>query len=162
MSLNGVPVEELAWDYHDGSIQVPTTKSEKVAPDVVVGTQKGMNTQERTDTSPSKGDRSYGRRKFTSLRPFKEVVKRQVKQVHGVTTLPWPTSPKIYKRKTGDPTGKICSDEAIYGDEKDDLFAKAAPCSSEEVDLFDTVCEWCKGDHLVIYCPYKQEGSPIR
>ena len=128
----------------------------------MVGTQKRMNAQERTDTSPSKGDRSYGRRKFTSLRPFKEVVKRQVKQVHGVTTLPWPTSPKIYKRKTGDPTGKICSDEAIYGDEKDDLFAKAAPCSSEEVDLFDTVCEWCKGNHLVIYCPYKQEGSPIR
>ena len=161
-SLNGVPVEELAWDYHDRSIQVPTTKSEKVAPDVVVGIQKGMNTQDRTDISPSKGDRSYGRRKFTSLRPFKEVVKRQVKQVHGVATLPWPTSPKIYKRKTGDPTGKICSDEAIYGDEKDDLFAKAAPCSSEEVDLFDTVCEWCKGGHLVIYCPYKQEGSPIR
>ena len=140
-SLNGVPVEELAWDYHDGSIQVPTTKSEKTALDVVVGTQKRMNTQERTDTSPSKGDRSYGRRKFTSLRPFKEVVKRQVKQVHGVKTLPWPSSPKIYKRKTGDPMGKICSDETIYGNEKDDLFAKAAPCSSEEVDLFDTICE---------------------
>ena len=83
MSLNGVPVEELAWDYHDGTIQVPTTKSEKTAPDVVVRTQKGLNTQERIDTSPSKKDRSYGRRKFTSLRPFKEVVKRQVKQVHG-------------------------------------------------------------------------------
>ena len=103
MSLNGVPVEELAWDYHDGSIQVPTTKSEETVPDVVVGTQKGMNTQERRDASPSKGDRSYGRRKFTSLRPFKEVVKKQVKQAHGVTTVPWPTSPKIYKRKTGDP-----------------------------------------------------------
>ena len=55
MSLNGVPMEELAWDYHDGTIQVPTTKSEKTAPDVVAGTQKGMNTQERRDTSPSKG-----------------------------------------------------------------------------------------------------------
>ena len=36
------------------------------------------------------------------------------------------------------------------------------PPSSEEVDLFDTICEWCEGNHLVIYCPYKQEGSPIR
>ena len=38
--------------------------------------------------------------------------------------------------------GKLYSDEAIYGDEKDDLFAKAAPPSSEEVGLFDTICEW--------------------
>ena len=154
-------MEELVWDYHDGTVQVPTTRSDEMAPDVVVETQKRIDKQERRDTSPSKGDRSFGRKRFTSLRPFKEVVKRPVKQPCGVTTLPWPTSPKIYKRKTGDPVGKLYSDEAIYGDEKDDLFAKAAPFSSEEVDLFDTICEWCEGDHLVIYCPYKQEGSPI-
>ena len=79
--------------------------------------------------------------------------------------MPWPTSPKVFKRKTGDPLGKLPwenSDEAIYGDEKDDMLTKVPPYSSEEVDLFDTICEWCKGDHLVIYCPYKQDGSPIR
>ena len=68
-SLNGVPVEELAWDYHDGSIQVPTTKSEKVTLDVVVGTQKRMNTQERTDTPPNKGDSSL-KEKFYFTKTF--------------------------------------------------------------------------------------------
>ena len=162
ISLNGVPMEELAWDYHDGTIQVPTTRAQEMAPDVVVETRKGMNKSRRRDASPSKGDRLFERKKFTSLKPFKEVVQKQVRQNCGVTTLPWPTTPKIYKRKMRDPVGKLYSDEAIYGDEKDDLFAKAAPYSSEELDLFDTICEWCKGDHLVIYCPYKQEGSPTR
>ena len=162
ISLNGAPMEELVWDYHDGTVQVPTTRSKEMAPDVVVGAQKEMNKQERRDISLAKGDRSSGKKKFTSLRPLKEAVRKPTKQAHGVTTLPWPTSPKVYKRKTGDPSGKLYSDEAFYGDEKDDMFAKAPPYSSEEVDLFDIICEWCKGDHLVIYCPYKQEGSPIR
>ena len=105
-SLNGAPMEELDWDYHDGTVQVPTTRSDKMAPDVVVETQKRMDRQERGNISPSKGERPYGRKRFTSLRPFKEAAERPVKQPHRVTTLPWPTSPKIYKRKTGDPMGK--------------------------------------------------------
>ena len=58
-----------------------------------------MNRQEKRDISPNKGDRSFERKRFTSLRPFKEVVKRQTKQIHRVATLPWPVSPKVYKRK---------------------------------------------------------------
>ena len=78
-----------------------------------------------------------------------------------VPTLPILTKPKIYKRKVGDPTRKICSDEGIYGDEKDDYSAHG-PCSSEkDIDLFDIVCEKCQGDHLVMFCPYKKEGKPI-
>ena len=72
-------MDELVWDYPDGTIQVPTTKSEETAPDVAVRTQKRMNKQERRDTSPTREDRPLGRRKFTSLRPFKEAVKKQVK-----------------------------------------------------------------------------------
>ena len=36
-SLNAAPLEELAWDYHDGTVQVPTTRSKEMTPDVVVG-----------------------------------------------------------------------------------------------------------------------------
>ena len=57
ISLNGAPMEELAWDYHDGTVQVPTTRSKEMAPDVVVGAQKEMHKQERRDISPGKGDR---------------------------------------------------------------------------------------------------------
>ena len=161
VSLNGAPVEELDWDYHDGTVQVPVTRSKETAPDVVLGIPKEVNRRNKGDNSFRERDSTMRRKKFTSLRPYKEVVSRQIKQGQRVTTLLWPTSPKIYKRKIGDPSGKLYSDEAIYGDEKDDMFAKGMP-NSDEIDLFDTICEWCKGDHLVIYCPYKQERSPIR
>ena len=161
VSLNGAPAEELDWDYHDGTVQVPVTRLKETAPDVVLGVPKEVNRQDRGDNSFRGRDNTMRRKKFTSLKPYKEVVKRQIKQGQKVATLPWPTSPKIYKRKIGDPSGKLYSDEAIYRDEKDDMFAKGMP-NSDELDLFDTICEWCKGDHLVIYCPYKQEGSPIR
>ena len=60
ISLNGAPMEELDWDYHDGTVQVPTTKPDEMAPDVVVESQKRMDRQETRDTFPSKGDRPYG------------------------------------------------------------------------------------------------------
>ena len=155
ISLNGAPMEELVWDYHDGMVQVPTTRSEETAPDVVVETQRGMNKQERSNISPGKKDRLFGRKKFTSIRPFKDVVKRQVKQARGVKTLPWPTSPKIYKKNQ-----KILWENSILM--KQFMEMKRMICllkqhltACEEVDLFDTICEWFEGDHLVIYCPYK-------
>ena len=55
-----------------GPVQVPTTRSDEMAPDVVVETQRrdGLGKKEGISL-PSKGDRSYGRKRFTSLRPFK-------------------------------------------------------------------------------------------
>ena len=76
-----------------------------------------------------------------------------------VITMPWPPFTKIYKRKVGDPSNKIYSDEGMYGDEKDDLFAKGYCGSDQEVDLFDIICEHCHGDHVVMYCPYNPDGT---
>ena len=47
----------------------------------------------------------------------------------------------------------------MYGDEKDDLFAKGYCGSDQEVDLFDIICEHCHGDHVVMYCPYNPDGT---
>ena len=47
----------------------------------------------------------------------------------------------------------------MYGDEKDDLFAKGYCGSDQEVDLFDMICERCHGDHVVMYCPYNPDGT---
>ena len=76
-----------------------------------------------------------------------------------VITMPQPPFTKIYKRKVGDPSNKIYSDEGMYGDEKDDLFAKGYCGSDQEVDLFDIICEHCHGDHVVMYCPYNPDGT---
>ena len=48
-------MEELDWDYHDGTVQVPTTKPDRMAPDVVVESQKRIDRQETRDIFPSKG-----------------------------------------------------------------------------------------------------------
>ena len=107
ISLNGAPVEELAWDYHDGTVHVPTTKPKEVIPDVVINLPKKPLKQKRESTPPRRRNGPIKRQKFTAIRPFKEVVQRQMRQAQKVTTLPWPTSPKIYKRKTGDNSGNF-------------------------------------------------------
>ena len=73
--------------------------------------------------------------------------------------MPIPAGHKTYKRKTGDPKGKIYSDEGTYGDERDDLWARGKSHTSDEADLFDMFCTKCQGDHLSMFCPV---GRTIR
>ena len=73
--------------------------------------------------------------------------------------MPIPAGHKTYKRKTGDPKGKIYSDEGTYGDKRDDLWARGKSHTSDEADLFDMFCTKCQGDHLSIFCPV---GRTIR
>ena len=75
--------------------------------------------------------------------------------------MPKPPHAKIYKRKVGDPSAKIYSDEGVYGDEKDELWAKGYCTPEREINLFDIVCEKCQGDHLDLYCPFEKSGRPV-
>ena len=49
--------------------------------------------------------------------------------------MPIPAGYKTYKRKTGDPKGKIYSNEGTYGDERDDLWARGKSHTSDEADV---------------------------
>ena len=44
-----------------------------------------------------------------------------------------------YKKKRGDPTGKVYVDVGMYGDEKDDVYARGECGSEMDVALFDLV-----------------------
>ena len=139
----GEPQQELDWD----GLQEPlreshtqskesdyqTTRSTKRIPEV--RTKNSIQSKKRT--FQKKGQNSRNK----------------------VITMPRPPLTEIYKRKVGDPSNKIYSDEGMYGDEKDDLFAKGYCGSDQEVDLFDIICEHCHGDHVVMYCPYKPDGT---
>ena len=67
--------------------------------------------------------------------------------------MPIPAGHKTYKRKIGDPKGKIYSDKGTYGDERDDLWARGKSHTSDEAHLFDMFCTKCQRDHLSMFCP---------
>ena len=131
------------WDYNDGigrgnDIQQP----KDVTPDVVQETKE-------------KEMRPFG----DPLASLKNLVAKQIQNRRGLITMPIPAGHKTYKRKTGDPKGKIYSDEGTYGDERDDLWARGKSLTSDEANLFDMFCAKCQGDHLSMFCPV---GRTIR
>ena len=135
--------EELVWDYNDGigrgnDIQQP----KDVTPDIVQETKE-------------KEMRHFG----DPLASLKNLVAKQIRNRKGLITMPISAGHKTYKRKTGDPKGKIYSDEGTYGDERDDLWARGKSHTSDEADLFDMFCTKCQGDHLSMFCPV---GRTIR
>ena len=139
----GEPQQELDWDGLQEPLSEPhtqpkesdyqTTRSAKTTPEL----RTKISTQTKKRTFQEKGQNLRSK----------------------VITMPRPPFTKIYKRKVGDPSNKIYSDEGMYGDEKDDLFAKGYCGSDQEVDLFDIICEHCHGDHVVMYCPYNPDGT---
>ena len=132
--------EDLAWDYQgEGLRNTKPTPPQDVTPDIVSETKNGNILSDP----------------FEKLRG---TVTKQIQNRRGVITLPQPIRPKIYKRKTGELGGKIYSDEGIYGDERDELWAKGDSGSSDQPELFDLYCLKCQGDHLTIFCPIGEEG----
>ena len=84
---------------------------------------------------------------------------RRQKRRNNVPTMSRPPFTRRYKRKRGDPTGKVYVDAGMYGDEKDDLYGQGECGSEMDIALFDLVCERCRGDHIKLYCPYNSEGD---
>ena len=139
----GEPQQELDWDGLQEPLSEPHTQPKESDYQT---TRNAKTTPElRTKTSTQSKKRTF-QEKEQNLR-------------NKVITMPRPPFTKIYKRKVGDPSNKIYSDEGMYGDEKDDLFAKGYCGSDQEVDLFDIICERCHGDHVVMYCPYNPDGT---
>ena len=91
----------------------------------------------------------------------KKEVPREQRQTrrNNVPTMPRPPFTRRYKRKRGDPTGKVYVDAGMYGDEKDDLYGQEECGSEMDIALFDLVCKRCRGDHIKLYCPYNSEGN---
>ena len=138
--------EDLAWDYGDAIPRnAEATPPQDVTPDLVNET-RGRKGQVSSDP----------------LRKFRETIGKQIKRQRGVITLPKPMRPKTYKRKTGDPRGKIYSDEGIYGNERDELWAAGDLGSSDRAELFDLYCAKCQGDHLTIFCPIHENRRQTR
>ena len=141
----GEPQQELDWDGLQEPLREPHTQKNIKE----LGYQTTRSTKRisevRTKNSMQSKKRTF-QKKGQNLRSK-------------VITMPRPPFTKIYKRKVGDPLNKIYSDEGMYGDEKDDLFAKGCSVSDQEVDLFDIICERCHGDHVVMYCPYNPDGT---
>ena len=96
----GEPQRELDWDGLDENIQIKSPINER---------QSGSEKQR-------------GPRIKTTMQQKKHTLQRNVQ--NKAWTMPKPPHAKIYKRKVGDPSAKIYSDEGVYGDEKDELWAK--------------------------------------
>ena len=139
----GEPQQELDWDGLQENLRETHTQSKES------GYQATRSTK-RTPELRTKNSMQTKKRTFQ---------KKGQNLKNKVITMPQPPFTKIYKRKVGDPSNKIYSDEGMYGDEKDDLFARGYCGSDQEVDLFDIICECCHGDHLVMYCPYNPDGT---
>ena len=139
----GEPQQELDWDGLQEPLREAHTQSKESGYQTTRSTKRILEV--RTKNSMQKKKRTF-QKKGQDLR-------------NRVITMPWPPFTKIYKRKVGDPSHKIYSVEGMYGDEKDDLFAKGYCGSDQEVDLFDIICEHCHGDHVVMYCPYNADGT---
>ena len=139
----GEPQQELDWDGLQEPLREAHTQSKESGYQTTRSTKRIPEV--RTKNTMQKKKRTF-QRKGQDLR-------------NRVMTMPQPPFTKIYKRKVGDPSNKIYSDEGMYGDEKDDLFAKGYCGSDQEVDLFDIICEHCHGDHVVMYCPYNPDGT---
>ena len=139
----GEPQQELDWDGLQEPLRESHTQSKESGYQTTRSTKRILEV--RTKNSKQKKKRTF-QKKGQDLR-------------NRVITMPQPPFTKIYKRKVGDPSNKIYSDEGMYGDEKDDLFAKGYCGSDQEVDLFDIICEHCHGDHVVMYCPYNPDGT---
>ena len=73
--------------------------------------------------------------------------------------MPIPAGNKTYKRKTGDPEGKIYSDEGTYGDERDDLWARGKSHTSDETDLFDMFCRKMSGRSSIHVLPSEKDNK---
>ena len=139
----GEPQQELDWDGLQEPLREPHTQPK----------ESGYQTTRSTKTTPEL-------RTKNSMQSKKRTFQKKGQNLRNkVITMPRPPFTKIYKRKVGDPSNKIYSDEGMYGDEKDDLFAKGYCGSDQEVDLFDIICERCHGDHVVMYCPYNPDGT---
>ena len=139
----GEPQQELDWDGLQEPLRETHTQSK----------ESGYQTTRSTKRIPEiriKNSMQSKKRTFQKKGPNLR---------NKVITMPRPPFTKIYKRKVGDPSNKIYSDEGMYGDEKDDIFAKGYCGSDQEVDLFDIICERCHGDHVVMYCPYNPDGT---
>ena len=133
----GEPQRELDWDGLDENIQIKSPVNER-----------------QSDSEKQRGPRTK-----TTMQQKKHTFQRNVQ--NKAWTMPKPPHAKIYKRKVGDPSAKIYSDEGVYGDEKDELWAKGYCTPEREINLFDIVCEKCQGDHLDLYCPFKKSGRPV-
>ncbi|MCG8621891.1 MAG: hypothetical protein MJE68_07835, partial [Proteobacteria bacterium] len=138
----GEPQRELTWDALDESI----------------GMEQTIRRQNIPDSGPNRNGKGVLKENGNRI-PFED--KRQLSGRKRVPTLSAPSKPKIYKRKVGDPSRKIYSDEGIYGDEKDELWAHGHPESDREIGLFDIICERCQGDHLELHCPYTLQKKPV-
>ena len=139
----GEPQQELDWDGLQEPLREPHTQPK----------ESGYQTTRSTKTTPEL-------RTKNSMQSKERIFQKKGQNLRNkVITMPWPPFTKIYKRKVGDSSNKIYSDEGMYGDEKDDLFAKEYCGSDQEVDLFDIICEHCHGDHMVMYCPYNPDRT---
>ena len=139
----GEPQQELDWDGLQEPLRETHTQSK----------ESGYQTTRSTKRTPEL------RTKISMQSKRRTFQKKGQNLKNKVITMPRPPFTKIYKRKVGDPSNKIYSDEGMYGDVKDYLFAKGYCGSDQEVDLFDTICECCHGDHVIMYCPYNPDGT---
>ena len=139
----GEPQQELDWDGLQEPLSEPHTQPK----------ESGYQTTRSTKKTPEL------RTKISMQSKRRTFQKKGQNLKNKVITMPRPPFTKIYKRKVGDPSNKIYSDEGMYGDEKDYLFAKGYCGSDQEVDLLNIICEHCHGDHVVMYCPYNPDGT---
>ena len=147
----GEPQQDLDWDGLQESIGkvTPPGREQRSQPVTIKSSNKTATEVKSTESSI---------RTPKAQREGKSRKESQVKR-SGVSTMPRPPYTRSYKRKRGDPTGKIYVDVGMYGDEKDDTYAKGECGSELDVALFELVCERCRGDHIRLYCPYNSEGN---
>ena len=103
----GEPQQELDWD----GLQEPSRETHTQSK------ESGYQTTRSTNRIPEVRTKNSMQSKKRTFQKKGQNLKNKV------ITMPQPPFTKIYKRKVGDPSNKIYSDEGMYGDEKDDLFA---------------------------------------
>ena len=111
------------WDYNDGigrgnDIQQP----KDVTPDVVQETKE-------------KEMRPFG----DPLASLKNLVAKQIQSRKGLITMPIPAGHKTYKRKTGDPKGKIYSDKGTYMEMKEMTYGQ----EGNHIQVMKLICLTC-------------------